>query len=552
MLRKRFLPIYWLLAAGLCAVGMLLAWAGTPAPAAAAAVQHSRVANDNDLPATNVFTETVPTATPSPTALPTALPTELPPTQTPSATPLPSQTPSLTPTPVPTHTLTPTLTPTASATPTATPPGYLRPLVAISGYSMGVQSIQPGSVANLQISFRNLGQATAHNVLVTFQGGGLLPLDTGGLIVILELDPGEQTTIQQSFSAPTSLAGSEYATVSVQANYMDAGAGLYSDVFELNLPLEAIVYPAPSATAVPTPTPTSTPANLNRPQLVVSAYDTGLERLEAGMVFQLSLSVKNLGLQPARQVTLIFGGGEASYAPVPGQASGITAGNADLSNFAPLGSSNLLYLGDLSAQAQIQVSQGFIVNASTQPGAYSLKVTFTYFDAQGNPFVDDQIITLLVHRLPRLDVSFYRPPDPLRVGQPGMLPLQVVNQDRASARIGNLQLACLNAQIEVSSASVGTLEEGGYFTQDVVILPTQAGLLELVVTLEYFDDFNQLQSLQYSLNLEVVDSPAPAQPPAETSLEPDVPQTGVESARPPFLTVLWRLMLGFLGLDSRY
>jgi hypothetical protein len=340
--------------------------------------------------------------------------------------------------------------------------------------------------------------------------------------------------------------------VSVQANYTDEGSGLYNDTFELNLPLEAIVYADPTATAAPTPTPTSTPANLNRPQLVVNAYETGLPRLEAGMVFQLSLSVKNLGLQPARQVTLIFGGGAASYAPAPGQASGITAGNADLANFAPLGSSNLLYLGDLSAQARLEVSQGFIVNASTQPGAYSLKMTFTYFDEQGNPFVDDQIITLLVHRLPRLDVSFYRPPDPLRVGQPATLPLQVVNQDRASARLGNLHLTCLNAQIEAPNAYVGTLDEGGYFTQDVVIVPTQAGLLELVITLEYYDDFNQLQSLQYSLHLEVADNPAPAQSPAETGLEPDAPQTGGESARPPFLTILWRLVLGFLGLDSCY
>jgi hypothetical protein len=187
MSSTRIFSIFWFMASVLCAVGMLLVWAGTPGSAAAAAVQHSPVTNSTALPATNVLTETVPTATPSATPLLT----DLPPTQTPSATPLPSQTPSLTPTPLPSNTPTPTATPTASATPTATPPGYLRPLLVIADYTLDVPRIQPGSVVNLQISFRNLGQATAHNVLVAFQSSGLLALDTGGLIAILDLEPGE-------------------------------------------------------------------------------------------------------------------------------------------------------------------------------------------------------------------------------------------------------------------------------------------------------------------------------------------------------------------------
>ena len=38
---------------------------------------------------------------------------------------------------------------------------------------------------------------------------------------------------------------------------------------------------------------------------------------------------------------------------------------------------------------------------------------------------------------------------------------------------------------------VGALEPGGYYTLDTEITPMQEGPLELVITINYTDDFNQ-------------------------------------------------------------
>ena len=94
-------------------------------------------------------------------------------------------------------------------------------------------------------------------------------------------------------------------------------------------------------------------------------------------------------------------------------------------------------LGDLGAGGAVQASQNLIVNVSTDPGAYPMKVTFSYLNDKGEVINDEQVITLLVYSLPTVDVSFYRPPDPFFVGQPGALPIQVVNLGKRTVRTGN-------------------------------------------------------------------------------------------------------------------
>ena len=77
-----------------------------------------------------------------------------------------------------------------------------------------------------------------------------------------------------------------------------------------------------------------------------------------------------------------------------------------------------------------------MVNATTKAGAYPMKFSFVYADEYGATYTDDQVITLLVYQSPQVDVSFYRPPDPLFVGQPALLPIQIVNLGRASTVSG--------------------------------------------------------------------------------------------------------------------
>ena len=225
-----------------------------------------------------------------------------------------------------------------------------------------------------------------------------------------------------------------------------------------------------------------------------------------GNQFTLSVDATNKGNATALQVSMIIGGGSSSPGGGAGtpEAGGVSGGGADTGTFAPVGSSNVQFLGDVTAGSSLQASADLIVNTSTNPGAYPLKISFTYLDNKGTVYTDDQVVTLLVFSVPQIDVNFYRPPDPLFVGQMGILPMQVVNIGRKAVVLGTMKITSPMADLTNNEALVGPLDVGGYYPLDVNAIPLQAGTVELLITINYTDDFSQPGVITDTLTVEAL------------------------------------------------
>ena len=161
---------------------------------------------------------------------------------------------------------------------------------------------------------------------------------------------------------------------------------------------------------------------------------------------------------------------------------------------------------------------------------------------------DEQVVTLLVYSLPSLDVSFYSPPQPFFVGEPGPLPIQVVNLGKRSTILGNMKIEAAGGLIEPATTLVGSIDAGGYFTFDSMLTADGAGPLTLSITIDYTDDFNQPRTVTKTLDVTV----------EETMTDPmlDPTMQGMEgsefspSSDESFLQKAWRFVLGVFGLDS--
>jgi hypothetical protein len=196
--------------------------------------------------------------------------------------------------------------------------------------------------------------------------------------------------------------------------------------------------------------------------------------------------------------------------------------------------------------------QNLVVNVSTNPGAYPVKITFSYVNAKGEVVNDDQVITLLVYSLPSLDVSFYTPPETFFVGQPGPLPIQIVNLGKRSTVLGNMKVESAGGTVDPATTLVGSLDPGGYFTFDSVLTADLAGPLELKFTIEYTDDFNQPRTIEKTLDVTVEEASV------DPMLDPGMEGTGGGMEGSEISTVsdesfgkkAWRFVLGILGLDS--
>lgn len=428
-------------------------------------------------------------------------------------------------------------------TPTTTPkPSYWRPLVVVVSYSP-TDAIKPGQDFTVSLQIRNNGQRVANNVMIQFASGDLIPRENGGISAMSQLVPDEAKTINQAVTASSDLVGRGMANANVTISYTDSDGQSYSAAVAITFNVTQPEYrPGPT----PTLTPTPTPITLLRPQLVISDYQTDLEKLQPGSPFRLALKITNLGNARAKGVTLVLGGGTVETNPAGTPQAGISGSGGEFTNFAPLGSSNIQYLGDLDINQVLNAEQELIVNVTTAPGAYPVKFSFIYSDDHGNRIVDNQVITLLVFRIPQVEMNFYRDPGMFFAGQMNMLPVQIVNLGRSAVVLGTLKVESSSGMMMNNTSLVGAVDMGGYFTLDASFMPDMAGPVDLTFSVNYTDDFNQLQTLTQTMTVEVMESmePGPLDPGTEFPMETPTPEPETMS------DLILRVIKGLLGLDS--
>jgi hypothetical protein len=444
----------------------------------------------------------------------------------------------------------PTSTPAPTNTPA--PTAFVRPLLIVNSYGASSAEITPGSNFDFEMTLANAGQSRATNVVATFIAGSFTARDTGGVRALGTLDPGGTARFWQPLAASRDLAGQSIGTLEVKVDYTDVNGTSYSETFALTFPIVRPASGGAAATATPTATPTATATSgpVLRPQLLVTSYEIDQEQLQPGMNFSLNLTVQNQGNSEARRVTMILGGGSTTGGtidgtPVPG--GGLDGAGGDFGKFAPVGASNVQTLGNLPQDGSLQTSMALIVNAATEPGAYPVKVSFVYTDERNNSYEDDQVITLLVYKRPSVEMNFYTPVFDFFVGQPGSLPLQLVNSGRGTAVFGNFSVTATGASFENNSFFVGTLDPGGFFPLDAVIYPEQPGPLDLLLSVNYTDDFNQPQVITQTVTINVIDAPIIEEPEMPF---PDEPFPEAEAEPETFGQKVWRFILGLLGLSS--
>ena len=434
-------------------------------------------------------------------------------------------------------------TPVPSPTATTAPLPFVRPQFIVESTKIN-GTVSTNSEFKLNVKIGNAGTAAAYSVQAVFSSADLVPLKTGGVAAVGSVPAGDSAVIVQQFLVTGSTYSVSIISVDVTVTYYDAEGTAYTDKFTLSIPTSGgsgsgVVYP------------TSTPTPIKSSQLVITSYAISLDPLQPGETFSLTMTIQNTGNATARQITMIVGGGSSGTSsggtPQPG---GVSGGSGEFTNFAPVGASNVQTLGDLDAGGMVQAKQNLIVNTSTNPGAYPMQVTFSYVNDKNEPINDDQVITLLVYSLPNVNVSFYRPLDPLFVGQPGALPIQVVNIGKRSAVLGNITVETDAGTIENGTGLVGSIDTGGYYTMDALLTPEKSGKITLNVTIEYTDDFNEPRTIESKLEVEVMEGMS-----EEPGIDPSMGGGGGAGEMPVIreetsLQKVWRFVLGLFGLDS--
>lgn len=445
-----------------------------------------------------------------------------------------------------------------------------RPLLYITDYKVdgGGKNVSPWGSFTLNFIIGNRGESHARNLVMTFSSQDFDSLD-GGVSTLYEVDAQstESAGVAHRFRVNDMSTWKYSGTITATTSYMDPAGTTFSDTFIFTIlidqkPASALVSPTPSV--------------INRPQMVVNGFASTIDPLQPGSTFKLTLDVSNVGNAEARNVSLVFGGGAISGGSGSGSGGvevtqdpgGVSGSGADLSNFLPLGKSNVYVIGNVPAGGSARPEQEFVVNVTANPGAYPLKLSFVYTDAKGKRLVDDQVITLMILSLPNLEVSLYRSVDgQLISGQLVTLPIQITNLSRKSVVLGKIAVSTDAGELTNNTALVGTVDAGGYYTLDANFTPSKEGDVELKFAINYIDDFNQPRVFNTSLKLQVSPAPpAPTQTPLldkngnpvldkdgnPVMVDPNAP-AGSQPVQEPstgFWARVWQSIKGFFGFGS--
>lgn len=385
-----------------------------------------------------------------------------------------------------------------------------RPRLVVDTAHTEPSVLVPGASFTLTLQLTNEGSRTAREVFATASGETVIPTAGGGVVSVESIAAGEGTTV----TLPLLLGDVETGgrqMVAISLAYGDASGGTYSDEQRVSVDVDTGLS--------------------RRPQLVITAYETTPSFLTPGDSLNLTIVVANVGGGDAERLTLALGG----------------EGGAHLEPLIPLGAGNVVFVPVVGAGMSVEITRQLVVDGSADPKAYNLPIALAYDDSRGSRHDDVQRLSLVVRRRAELLATFYREPEAMMVGSATPLSLELVNVGLSAVNVVEVSASSPRMRVVAEGTPfMGPVEVGGSAPLDVSVTPQESGTADLVVSVTYRDDFNQLQVLTRTLTVEVTAGQGGAGPTA-----PALPgQTAREEPKETVWRTIGRALKGFLGFGS--
>src|SRR5690606_27831100 len=350
--------------------------------------------------------------------------------------------------------------------------------IVVDAYTIDPSPAAPGQPVMVRMTIANVGNKTASQVSVRFNGSGnvLLPSGSGDPFVVGDLQPGQRVPRQVPLILSTEAKnGPQVQPIAINYAHDDEAKETQTTI-------------------------TVNVATVSQPQplLLLSKYTTSEEVLQPGSRFTLGVTLHNAGAADARSTMITFGtvassGDSGGDSDTGGSSGGSQTSTTPSTTFAPLGTAGLAYIGDIAIGSMVDVDQEFLITGGVNTGIYSLPVTLQYALPDGTAKQSTLNISLVVIVPPRLRVSLPGPlPETVNTGEPVPLVLELVNEGRTDLNLTGATVTATNAEvIEGAEIPLERLKSEDDTRINALIMPQEEGMVEITVTIQYLNDLNQ-------------------------------------------------------------
>lgn len=388
--------------------------------------------------------------------------------------------------------------------------------------------VRPGQTVLIDLTISNTGTQRANQVLLRIGGESalLLPGPSGDSFSLGDIEPGASRVYTAEMTVSSA-----------------AKAGPQAQAFTLSYQLNGETKDVTGSFTLDVAR-----AEVRQPLLVLESYMLSAEHLAPGDRFTLSLVVKNVGRAAADSLLVTFG--TVSGSGEPGSGSGGSTTTTPSQTFAPLGTGGTRFIGVLDADGgTVALEQEFIVDGAAKSGVYSLPITLSYLDSDGEAASTSLNASVIVVVPPQLRIDDLFPvPESVNAGDEISVGLNIVNIGRSAVQLREATVSTDNGFVgEPVSTFLGALEPAAEIPVNATVFPESEGTATVTVTLNYIDELNRPRSIERVYTVEVFPIPEMPtdefEPPIDITPEPEVP---VEEDT----DLLGRLLLGLLGLGS--
>jgi hypothetical protein len=384
----------------------------------------------------------------------------------------------------------------------------------------------PGEPINVRVTVKNTGNTAASQALLTIAGDSsvLLAGPQGDTFSLFDLLPGQSSTVDLSLIvSPEAEPGpqSQSYTISFLLNgeAQDTTGRMTINVARV----------APAAATM------------------LLSHTVDKDPLQPGDRFQLSVELENVGQVAALGMLVTFGTVEQTGGDDDDNGSGGSS-TTPSTTFAPLGTGGTQFIGDVDAGDTTTFEQMFIVNGTTTSGIYSLPITLRYQKPDGTSVQDNLRATVVVIKLPPLQVNLQAPPPEfVTVGEPIAVTYDLVNGGSTPIELTNATTEAENGEVvEGAETVIGQIPANDQGTYTAVVIPNEPGTVNFTVTIRYLDDLNNEREIVNTYTAEVAEPPPPME---EEQPTPDFMPVPTEEPEPDS-DWIGQLLLGLLGLGS--
>jgi len=346
------------------------------------------------------------------------------------------------------------------------PDGGSKPFIRTKSFT--IEEADGDKEYTLKLILQNIGGQRARDVVVTIDGGKeIFVLDGSNLNYLPEIKQNEESKIEYLL-AINRTSESTNLPLQVKIEYKDAAGNQMTPSSE-SLGIAASQLGREYAAGAP--------------RVLISKYTLSEEKILAGNVVTLTLSIQNTHARPVNNIKGSLGILMVENSSGSGSSSGGTV-------FSPVNSSNSFFIQQIPPRTVWEHSINLLVDPNAAARTYVVPVTIEYDDEDAKAYKVEEMVNIPVTQESRLQIISVEIPPMAYIGQPVFVSAEFVNVGKVD--LGNFIVMMEgNFPKELSSYFVGNLGIGSSDYYQGIIYPDREGTLEGELVFSYIDNNNR-------------------------------------------------------------